>query len=197
MLMSAWEERRRNQGPLKHLIIFLYRRSCSNRHWAAEVKQDVYNQINYIRQHCLFLLIHKATCFDPSVGHWCCVHFGIQMCIQHQWHSLLCRPVRDWLMGRNMQRYVLIKYICNSNSTLIYICNKLSLRVYCCCCRCILHLQQYSRRLNFFIEWSLISCKCVPACTWRESDVRNRTEIMSIDLFQIAFEIFSLHNGMK
>ena len=26
--------------------------------------------------------------------------------------------------------------------------NKLSLRVYCCCCRCILHLQQYSRRLN-------------------------------------------------
>ena len=28
--------------------------------------------------------------------------------------------------------------------------NKLSLRVYCCCCRCILHLQQYSRRLNLF-----------------------------------------------
>ena len=23
-------------------------------------------------------------------------------------------------------------------------------RVYCCCCRCILHLQQYSRRLNLF-----------------------------------------------
>jgi hypothetical protein len=33
--------------------------------------------------------------------------------------------------------------------------NKLSLRVYCCCCRCILHFQQYSRRLNllrFFIN---------------------------------------------
>ena len=43
-----------------------------------------------------------------------------------------------------------VEYICNSNSTLIYICNKLSLRVYCCCCRCILHLQQYSRRLNLF-----------------------------------------------
>ena len=28
--------------------------------------------------------------------------------------------------------------------------NKLSLRVYCCCCRCILHLQQYSRRLNLY-----------------------------------------------
>ena len=28
--------------------------------------------------------------------------------------------------------------------------NKLSLRAYCCCCRCILHLQQYSRRLNLF-----------------------------------------------
>ena len=28
--------------------------------------------------------------------------------------------------------------------------NKLSLRVHCCCCRCILHLQQYSRRLNLF-----------------------------------------------
>ena len=29
-------------------------------------------------------------------------------------------------------------------------------RVYCCCCRCILHLQQYSRRLNlfFFIFYS-------------------------------------------
>jgi len=26
-------------------------------------------KINYIRQHCLFLFIHKATCFDPSVGH--------------------------------------------------------------------------------------------------------------------------------
>ena len=33
--------------------------------------------------------------------------------------------------------------------------NKLSLRVYCCCCRCILHLQQYSRRLNlFFCCWT-------------------------------------------
>ena len=32
----------------------------------------------------------------------------------------------------------------------VYICNKLSLRVYCCCCKCILHLQQFSRRLNFF-----------------------------------------------
>jgi len=27
--------------------------------------------------------------------------------------------------------------------------NKIN-RVYCCCCRCILHLQQYSRRLNLF-----------------------------------------------
>ena len=36
--------------------------------------------------------------------------------------------------------------------------NKLSLRVYCCCCRCILHLQQYSRRLDwtcFFFYLSL------------------------------------------
>jgi len=29
----------------------------------------MYNKINYIRQHYLFLLTHKATCFDPSVDH--------------------------------------------------------------------------------------------------------------------------------
>jgi len=27
------------------------------------------NEINYIRQHYLSLVIHKATCFDLSVGH--------------------------------------------------------------------------------------------------------------------------------
>jgi len=27
----------------------------------------MYNKINYIRQYYLFLFIHKATCFDPSV----------------------------------------------------------------------------------------------------------------------------------
>ena len=38
--------------------------------------------------------------------------------------------------------------------------NKLSLRMYCCCCRCILHLQQYSRRLNlFFFENAPFFCK--------------------------------------
>ena len=30
---------------------------------------STYNKINYVRQHYLFLLIHKATWFDPSVGH--------------------------------------------------------------------------------------------------------------------------------
>jgi len=29
----------------------------------------LYNKINYVRQNYLFLLIRKATCFDPSVGH--------------------------------------------------------------------------------------------------------------------------------
>ena len=32
--------------------------------------------------------------------------------------------------------------------------NKIN-RVYCCCCRCILHLQQYSRRLNLFFFLTL------------------------------------------
>ena len=37
----------------------------------AEVRTQhyLYNKINYIRQHYLFLFIYKATCFDPSVGH--------------------------------------------------------------------------------------------------------------------------------
>ena len=48
--------------------------------------------------------------------------------------------------------------------------NKIN-RVYCCCCRCILHLQQYSRRLNFFFflsfkmnitdEWQYWFCQYV------------------------------------
>ena len=34
---------------------------------------------------------------------------------------------------------------------------------YCCCCRCILHLQQYSRRLNFFFLRNLkfSNCLCI------------------------------------
>ena len=63
-----------------------------------------------------------------------------------------------------------VEYICNSKSTLMYICNKLSLRVYCCCCRCILHLQQYSRRLNLFLFscWGSDECLKVPdlGCRW-------------------------------
>jgi hypothetical protein len=31
----------------------------------------------------------------------------------------------------------------------------------------------------------------------RESDDRNKTEIVSINLLRIAFEIFNLHNGTK
>jgi len=34
-----------------------------------EVLEWMYNKINYIHQHYLFLIIHKAICFDPSVGH--------------------------------------------------------------------------------------------------------------------------------
>jgi uncharacterized membrane protein YjjP (DUF1212 family) len=28
--------------------------------------------------------------------------------------------------------------------------------LYCCCCRCILHLQQYSRRLNLFVFFFIL-----------------------------------------
>jgi len=34
------------------------------------VTEKIYNKIHYIRQHYLCLLKHKATCFDPSVGHF-------------------------------------------------------------------------------------------------------------------------------
>ena len=34
-----------------------------------EVLEGTHNKINYICQHYLSLLIHKATCFDPTVGH--------------------------------------------------------------------------------------------------------------------------------
>ena len=44
-------------------------------------------------------------------------------------------------------------------------------RVYCCCCRCILHLQQYSRRLNFFVffygfRWMAWKMKFAVSVLW-------------------------------
>ena len=49
------------------------------------------------------------------------------------------------------------------------ICNKLSLRVYCCCCRCILHLQQYSRRLHLFLFYVF----CDTFLSYLEKDSRD------------------------
>jgi len=51
--------------------------------------------------------------------------------------------------------------------------------------------------VQHFIEWRLVACKSVASCPWRESDDRNKIEIVSINLFRIAFEIFNLHNGIK
>jgi len=65
-----------NQRPLPYAFLHF----CSHAHLFVylyivpvvevifELNRLIYNKINYIRQH-YFLLIHKATCFDPSVGH--------------------------------------------------------------------------------------------------------------------------------
>ena len=60
-----------------------------------------YNEINYIRQHYVFIYTYCCM-FRPisrsssglriRLSHWCCVHIGIPKCKQHQWLGLLFRP---------------------------------------------------------------------------------------------------------
>jgi len=39
----------------------------------------LYNEINYIHQHYLFM--RKTTGLHSGLSHWCCVHIGIPICL--------------------------------------------------------------------------------------------------------------------
>ena len=76
--------------------------------------------------------------------------------------------------------------------------NKLSLRVYCCCCTCILHLQQYRRRLNL-LRWcarrrdGCAARYAVTSSTFLTNPQHNET----IDVFYIKKPSCTVPDGRK
>ena len=64
--------------------------------------------------------------------------------------------------------------------------NKLSLRVYCCCCRRILHLQQYSRRLNLLRFFFILD----KIATWCRSSLAVHLLANMLYYYSCAYEIW-------